>query len=83
MIQLSTIIIDFCNMSLYYLTTAFGSTMITYEEMVKVKPQVKRPRPVMLVGESSLCYEMMKGISSPSEFCHRQLLEASLLTWRL
>lgn len=25
--------------------------MITYEEMVKVKPQVKRPRPILLVGE--------------------------------
>jgi hypothetical protein len=40
--------------------------MITYEEMMKVKPQVKQPRPIMLVGESSLFY--YKGISSPSEF---------------
>ena len=60
--------------------------MITYEEMVKVKAQVKRPRPIMLVGEPCiylLLKIMMKSISSPSELYHWQLLEASLLTWRL
>ena len=35
----------------FFLYTAFGSTMITYEEMVKVNPQVKRPRPILLVGK--------------------------------
>lgn len=33
--------------------SAFGSTIITYEEMVKIKPQVKRPRPIMFIGESN------------------------------
>ena len=65
MILLSTILtfITICHVTVLIITV-FGSTMITYEEMVKVKPQVKRPRPIMLVGEFSLLLQG-KGIKSP------------------
>ena len=31
--------------------TVHGKELVTYEEMVKIEPQVNRPRPIMLVGE--------------------------------
>lgn len=30
---------------------AHGKEVATYEEMVKIEPQVDRPRPIFLVGE--------------------------------
>ena len=28
----------------------FGATVVTYEEVVKIEPQLDRPRPIMLVA---------------------------------
>ena len=35
-----------------------GKEIVTYEEMVKIEPQVNRPRPIMLVGKPSLGGEL-------------------------
>ena len=31
-------------------TTEFGEAVVTYEQVVKIKPQLERPRPIMLVA---------------------------------
>ena len=46
-------------MTLYYImcyhifilyTTEFGEAVVTYEQVVKIEPQLERPRPIMLVA---------------------------------